>query len=470
MLDPSAQPLASVRFRVPDLYRVDSPGRKAGGIYCQDVQPDKQAGEMLLYSVPLDSTSPVWLSEPYQPRPVLSGRHTCDVAVLGGGIVGVSTAYFLARDSSARVVLLEGQDIASGATGRNAGFLSSEIAAEYERWCADAQQRKIARRILHIGQRNRELVRDIITSHRIECAHEQKGIVWGALDEEGLRVAERSYRALQEDGYPTEWLTDTDIQKLYPHARGLLGGYLLPDHSTLHSGQYVRGLASVAEELGATIYEGSLVQSFDATNDGVRLDTPDGRLDCSSVVLACNAYLPLLLPNVSSVIRAHRAQMIATTASPLPLLPIPFQGAVSSSSVQVEGIPSYYGRALPDGRIIFGGGRAEAPETERVHALDSTTIERVQEAIGVFLGKYFPEIARLPVTHRWGGPMALTPDKRPLVGAFPGTPHTFIAAGMNGNGMGAYGTISAKMVADLLLQMPEKDHPYDLFDPGRLLA
>lgn len=365
------------------------------------------------------------------------------------------------------MVLLEGQDVASGATGRNAGFLSSEIATEYERWCGDEEERGIARRILAIGQRNRELVRAIIAAHGIACAHEQKGIVWGALDEEGLTAAERSHRALQEDAYPVEWLTDRDMGELYPHAQGLLGGSLFPDHSTLHSGQYVRGLASVAEELGVTIHECSPVQSFDTTDDGVHLHTPRGRLDCSSVVLACNAYLPLLLPHVSSVLQAHRAQMIATVATPLPLLPIPFQGALSSDGSNAEGIPSYYGRALPDGRIIFGGGRAEAPETERLHALDDRAIACVQRAIGVFLGKYFPEIARLSVTHRWGGPMALTPDGRPLVGALPGAPNTYIAAGMNGNGMGAYGTISAKMVADLLLRMPEKDHPYDLFDPRR---
>lgn len=422
---------------------------------------------MLVHSTPLDSTPPLWLSEPYQPRPALSGRHTCDVAVLGGGIVGVSTAYFLARSGMQRVLLLEAQDIASGATGRNAGFLSSEIAAEYERWCTDEERRSIARKILSIGRQNRALVRGLMRSHGISCEHEQKGIVWGALDEEGLRAAGRSHRALKEDGYPVQWLTDTDIGKLYPHTQGLHGGYLLPDHSTFHSGLYVRGLASVAEELGATIHEHSPVRSLQSAERGVTLRTPDGTVDCASVVLACNAYLPLLLPNVSSVIRAHRAQMIATVASSLPLLPIPFQGAVSSSSPPVEGIPSYYGRSLPDGRIIFGGGRAEAPETERIHALDCTMIEQVQQAIGSFLAKHFPEIARLPVTHRWGGPMALTPDKKPLVGALPDSKHMYIAAGMNGNGMGAYGTIAARMAADLILQTPDEQNPYDLFTPER---
>lgn len=415
----------------------------------------------------MNVTSSVWLLEPYQPRPALSGRHTCDVAVLGGGIVGVSTAYFLVQSGMQRVFLLEGQDIASGATGRNAGFLSSEIATEYERWGTEKNQRDMARRILGIGQQNRALVRDLIACHDIPCAHEQKGIVFGVLDEDGLKAAERSHRALQEDGCPTEWLTDTDIGKLYPHARGLYGGYLLSDHGTLHPGRYVWGLADVAERLGATIYERSPVRSLDSTEDGVSLHTPDGQLECSSVVLACNAYLPLLMPKVSSVIRAHRAQMIATVASPLSLLPIPFQGTVSSSSPTVEGIPSYYGRPLPDGRIIFGGGRAEAPETERVHALDSTMIEYVQQAIENFLGKHFPEIARLRVTHRWGGPMALTPDKRPLVGLLPGSKHTYIAAGMNGNGMGAYGTIAAKMVADLITQTPNEQNPYELFHPER---
>ena len=70
----------------------------------------------------MSTTTPFWLDEPYQPRPPLPGDRTCDVAIVGGGVGGLSTAWHLA-ERGVKAVVLESRTAASGASGRNGGFL-----------------------------------------------------------------------------------------------------------------------------------------------------------------------------------------------------------------------------------------------------------------------------------------------------------------------------------------------------------
>lgn len=415
---------------------------------------------MPIYSSPLHSTPSIWLGEPYRPRESLKENHTCDVAILGGGIVGVSTAYFLARKKIGRIALLEANTIASGATGNNAGMLSVDRGCDYGRWCDSPQRRAIAKTTLEISERTQRLIRDIIAEHRIPCDYRQSGCAWVPTDEEGEVVARLSLLSMQQDGFTVRELTQDDLKELYPHARGLHAGYTFPNHGELHSAQYVRGLANVAEKEGVTIWEHSPVHTFHPHANGVHLQSTNGMLDCGDAVLACNAYLAKLLPSIISIMKTYRGQMIATIAPQEQLMHMPLCSETKGKR------PIYYGRPLPSGPIIFGGGRGEVWEHEEQHALDMDAMEPVQGAIASYLRRYFPKIAELPITHRWGGAMAETKDTMPLIGPLSEYPHTTVVAGMSGNGMGAWGTASAEFYAECMAHGGH-EAPHPLFDPKR---
>jgi len=304
-----------------------------------------------VFSPPLHSTPSIWLDEPYTPREPLKGSHTCDIAVLGGGIVGVTAAYFLMRKKIGKIALLEANTIASGATGNNAGMLSVDRACDYGRWCDTPERRNIAKTTLQISERTQRLIRDIITEHDIRCDYKISGCAWVPTDDAGEQAASHSLTAMQEDGFSVLPLTQDTLKALYPHARDLYPGYYFPNHGELHSARYVRGLAEVVEREGETIWEQSPVHAFHPHNNGMRLQTAQGTIDCGEVVLACNAYLSKLLPSVASIMRTYRGQIIGMIAPQESLMRMPLCSETAGKR------PIYYGRSLPNGKIIFGGGR-----------------------------------------------------------------------------------------------------------------
>ncbi|MHC4606835.1 MAG: FAD-dependent oxidoreductase, partial [Planctomycetota bacterium] len=102
----------------------------------------------------MEATTPFWLDERYTPRRPLRGEEKCSIAVVGGGVVGVSSAYFLAK-KGCKVVLLERGAIGSGATGRSAGFLLIGPEQHYSKSCVAIGQDR-AREVRKLSLVNHE--------------------------------------------------------------------------------------------------------------------------------------------------------------------------------------------------------------------------------------------------------------------------------------------------------------------------
>lgn len=364
------------------------------------------------------------------------------------------------RKKIGKIALLEANTIASGATGNNAGMLSVDRACDYARWCDTPERRTMAKTTMQMSEHTQNLIRDIIDEHDIRCDYNVSGCAWVPTDEEGEKIAQRSLAALQDDGFSVLPLGEDTLKALYPHAHNLRPGYYFPHHGELHSARYVRGLAEVVEREGGTIWENSPVKGLYPHKKGGRLQTAHGTLDCGEVVLASNAYLAKLLPSVTSIMKTYRGQIIGTVAPRETLMRMPMCSETAGRR------PIYYGRPLPGGRIIFGGGRGEAQANEEAHAFDRDAMEPVQEAIASYLRTYFPKISQLPITHYWSGTMAEPKDSMPLIGPSGISPHTTFIVGMCGNGMGAWGTASAELGADCIAN-DEKKAPNPLFDPKR---
>ncbi|MEA2683223.1 MAG: gamma-glutamylputrescine oxidase [Chloroflexota bacterium] len=332
-----------------------------------------------------------------------------DVVVVGAGITGAALAYWLSR-TALRTIVLERHDLASGATGLNAGFLLAGIAANY----ADAVEvygRDTARATWEFTRENHDLLAEALAGATVGYRRRGSWIV--AADEAEAGMLRSSQVLMREDGLPGDWVESP---------AGLLGAGLgalsNPDDGELDSGAAVRALFGRAP--GVEVRVGTEVRSLE-------------ELDAGIVIVATNAWVRDLLPEVP--IRPIRAQMLATA---------PVGKPVADRPVYSDRGYRYW-RQLEDGRLLLGGFRNEFPGESAVGYLAEPSA-RLQSR----LDRHLRELGvAAPVERRWGGIMGFTPDQLPLLGRVPGRPGTFVSAGYSGHGMG-FAFLAARLLVEHL--------------------
>jgi gamma-glutamylputrescine oxidase len=322
-----------------------------------------------------------------------------EVAVVGGGIIGVAAAYELAR-LGARPLLLERRLPGWGASGRNAGLVLGSAAA------LDA-------------------MRAVIAAERLDAGYQEPGHLALASSAAMLERMREEVAARPPTAMPVEILgrgACEDVLRMRLGA-GLCGGRWRPRAGTVHPARFVSGLAAGASRHGAAIAAGTAVRRLRrAPAGGFDLETPRGRVRARQVVLACNAGSARLWRPLAPLLSPARGQVLATR--PLP--------ALFGPGLAVD-YGTLYWRQAPDGVVVLGGYRHLDPAAESTgrEALNA----RIQAALESFLPAAFPGLPPVSVAWRWAGIMDQTPDGRPLAGPWPDGSGLWIAAGFGGHGL-----------------------------------
>ena len=367
----------------------------------------------------------LWLDGDVSPHyPPLAGDVTADVAVVGAGIAGAATAYFLAS-AGAKVVVLEARRVAEAASGRNAGFLLAGVAENLVAASHRYGERN-ALRIWRFTKRTQALVRLLVEEHAIDCALRWSGSDQIAGDDEEWREVAESARRLSSEGVAVS-VDPVSHRATYA------------EDGEMHPVLWVRGLAAAAVKKGARIHETTRV----TTVAGGAARTATGVVRAGSIVLCTNAYTAHL---ANSRVRPVRGQMLATAAT-----------------ARVFERPAYanrgyrYWRQTSDGRVLVGGWRDTAVD-EEVGEEERTT-DRIQKQLEAFLNE---NGITAPVTHRWAGTMGFSHDALPYIGRV--ADGIFVCGGFTGHGM-SFGPASAELVARLVRGSTHPDA--ELFDPSR---
>lgn len=357
--------------------------------------------------------------------PSLDEDTSADVAVVGAGVAGVSTAYHLAR-GGAKVVVLEARTVAEAASGRNAGFLLAGVA---ENFVAAARRygEKTALAVWRFTQHNQRLVRELVALERIACDLAWNGSIQIAGDDEEWAEMRASAERLARESVAV---------RLVPDGRAAL----YDGDGELHPVRYVRGLARAAARHGARIHTSSRVTSVAA--DEVR--TERRRVRAGAVVVCVNAYSGHLVP---LRIRPVRGQMLAT---------VPVGRRVFERPAYAKR-GFHYWRQRADGRLLVGGWRDTAVD-EEVGEEERTTA-RIQDQLERFIGAHAPDAE---ITHRWAGIMGFSHDALPYVGRLNGG--VYVNAGFTGHGM-AFATATGELIADQIRGVARSET--DLLDPMR---
>ncbi len=349
---------------------------------------------------------------------------TVDVAVIGGGLLGAATSYWLAR-SGAQVALLERTALACGATGRNGGFVRVGPAGSYTEAVACLGQ-ETARHIMALTTESRTLLRQVLGEEEIDCEYREPGTLRLALTEAQKAQYRQEIDLLNTDGFPAQWLERAHVQALLPIPLGpeILGARFRPEQGLVHSARLVQGIVRAASRHGAQAYQAE-VSTVEREGEQVRLHTSRGILLARSVVVAVNAWTSRILPELAQIIVPVLEQMLAYA----PLAPVFPMG------IGVDLVDGEYLQQTPSGHILIGGCGTLAPNAG-FGVWESLPTDSVQKAIEHVLPRIFPTLTpHLQVEQRWAGLLGYTTDLCPVVDAAPHLPGVFFVGGFSGHGM-----------------------------------
>lgn len=362
-----------------------------------------------------------------------------DLVVIGGGLIGISTAIeYIEQHPGRRVIVLERGFVPTGASTRNAGFACfgsvSEIASDIDLMGNDAAREIVQQRV------------EGLQRLRARC----KGADIGYTDDGGHEIFVEDHPALRRIDEVNSCIVTVFGNDAFAVRNDLVRTYNLhesvhtlirtPHEATVDSGKLVRTLWSIALRAGVDIRTGAEVLNIEEHAGGVevtvRTMTADVRLRCNDVVVSTNAWIPDLVPStLIPSIKPGRGQVLVTK----PIQDLRLRGSFHFD----EGF--YYFRRLGD-RVLLGGGRNLdfAGESTTSHE----TTQRVQEALETLLRTVIlPDYDTIEIEYRWSGTMAFTENKQPFVQRV--QPHTVVAFGCNGMGVALSSTIATNAAAIL---------------------
>lgn len=372
----------------------------------------------------------------------------CDVIVVGGGLAGAAMLYNLS-DAGLRTVLIERNNIASGATGRNGGQVIQLDGRD-----RDAQA--IMNR-LQYSKSTIALLQEYRKILKTDFEFRQVGSLdIAASDEECEELKSLCAMQTAAGDDEVEYLDSKGLHEVSPHLGGFLMGarYRWSD-GNLYPFNLAFGLIERALECGAQVHTWCNVKNVVIESGRVcGVVTEEGSFAADRVVLATSAWTKELFPELKVIpLRSHAALTEA----------VPEIGA-SAFEVVIDGEIIYGSTQFNNGHLLLGGG-PDRPRTE-MEQYDYTLswLDTLKNAS--LLARLFPALGNVNILRCWAGTMGTTPDGLPLVGKTDIAEGMYIIAGFP-NGM-AFIPYLAKLLSCLVAERePEKS--LEIFDPDRFM-
>jgi glycine/D-amino acid oxidase-like deaminating enzyme len=372
-----------------------------------------------------------------------------DVAIVGGGFVGLWTAINLKElDPSLRVAVLEMKRCGSGASGLNGGFVMSwwPKVASLARVCGQDDALWLADETTNAV----DALGPFLESHHIDAEYRQSGWLWTATTAAHVgawdAVVETACRLGREQIFRT--LPAEEIARRTGSAAHLAGVWE-PANGIIHPAKLARGLATIAKSLGVEIYETTRVLDIERSRPA-RLRTPVANVTADRVVIATNAWAAAF-PELRRQFVCVGSSIVSTAPIPQRLAEIGWTGGESISDSQTT--VTYY-RTTRAGRLIFGKGGGRLYYTGEPRDLVFGNTSGIAEATADFR-RVYPTLSDVPLERCWSGPIDRTYDSLPLLGHLGGAPHIVYGIGWSGNGVSP-SRIGGRILAGLVLERRER--------------
>jgi glycine/D-amino acid oxidase-like deaminating enzyme len=317
-----------------------------------------------------------------------------DFAVVGGGFSGLSAAAWLRRFAPDKtVVLFESAAIGAGSSGHTGGMVLAETAAGDLPGLGDV--------LAGFSSILKELA--------VDCDLALPGV----------------YEIGRSGGLPDSPISWSD-SGMVRAVKQVPGGMIDP-------GKMVSGLARAAEMNGARIFENVPVEEIEFA-DPVCLRFPGGQLRARKVLVATNG-MSLELSDLAS--RGQTKFTLAVATEPLAAAQLKSLGLASEKPFYTIDFPYLWGRILPTGGVVFGGGLVHMNDWRELATLDvgsgksAELIARLESRVRAL----HPALQNVRFANRWGGPILIANEWRPVFARHPRSPHTVVLGAFSGHGV-----------------------------------
>jgi glycine/D-amino acid oxidase-like deaminating enzyme len=343
---------------------------------------------------------PFWLSQRGAPAPgpPLEAHKEADLVVVGGGLTGLWAALLAREEDPAReVVLLEGERIAFGATGRNGGFMDASLTHGIEngvsRWPDEMPQ------LERLGRENFAAIKGSMRSHGIDAGFEETGELSFATAPHQAEWIPELVQTAREYGWRAEaWSAERARREV--RSPTYHGAAHVPDgRAVVDPARLAWGLAAAARDTGVHLHEGSPVLALERDGGGVSVTTRMGGVRARRAILATSAFPPL--------VRAIRRYVVPVYDYVLVTEPLPANRRAELGWERRQGLTDlanqfHYYRLTSDDRVLWGGYDAVYNFRNGMGAhLDERPA--TFELLASHFFETFPQLEGIRFSHRWGG-------------------------------------------------------------------
>ena len=386
-----------------------------------------------------------WMStREYTPGNPLQGDIDVDIAIVGGGFTGLSSAYHIKKiEPNLRVALLESQVIGFGASGRNGGFNMTLFGLTLQITALRFSKAKAREAHLYM-ERAVDYLRDLVVELGIDCDYEHPGFLRVATSEKYKKRILHEMKLAHELGLEgIEWLDMAQIQEQVQSPM-YLGAWWEPRCGILNPAKLAWGWADVIKPMGVEIFENTPVTEIVRETSKVRLETPHGKIRADKAVMATNAW-----SHFFKDLRRKQVPVWTHIVMTEPLKEKHFKEIGWQNRQGIEDARNlvHYYRLTVDNRLVMGGRDVSLSYGyEMEKDLNPVTFDGLKNDVH----ELFPVLRDIQFTHEWGGPVSVPLDMAPAIG-YVGDKNVVYSLGTVGHGV-SMTQLNGRTVADLILE------------------